>query len=193
MVSFNVYRATSSGAYVEGVCLATDEKPITGIANGSILYAVDPTDGSTTRYMFDQSTATWIEAECPCSGGGSSGGGGEGGGSGSGGANIVNMSADIPSRKLVLDKTFSEIKDMILNNGCAFVRMIEEEEGKPGETITVVDQIVLTSVNVKEPYTVSGIAYNYNRHLGQEAVEAQTFTATGPDAFPSKDITMAPG
>lgn len=76
MVSFNVYRSTASGAYVEGVCLATDEKPITGIANGSILYAVDPTDGSTTRYMFDQSTATWIDAACPCSGGGSGGGGG---------------------------------------------------------------------------------------------------------------------
>jgi len=103
MVSFNVYRSTASGAYVEGVCLATDEKPITGIANGSILYAVDPTDGSTTRYMFDQSTATWIDAACPCSGGGSSGGGG----SADSGVFIVHLGG--PPQAPTVDKTYAEI------------------------------------------------------------------------------------
>lgn len=75
MVSYNVYKPTSGGAYVEGVCLTTDTMPVTGIANGSILFAVDPEDGGTIRYMFDQSTASWVEATCPCSGGGSGGGG----------------------------------------------------------------------------------------------------------------------
>lgn len=74
MVTFNVYKSTSSGAYVEGVCLATDTKPIAGITNGSILYAVDITDGSVKRYMFNQNAATWVEAEDPCAGGGGSGG-----------------------------------------------------------------------------------------------------------------------
>lgn len=72
MVSFNVYRSTASGAYVEGVCLATDEKPVVGIANGSILFAVDTTSGETTRYMYDQNSMSWIEATLP--GGGSGGG-----------------------------------------------------------------------------------------------------------------------
>ena len=76
MVTFTVYRANSGGAYVEGVCLATDEKPVAGITNGSILFSVDTTDGTLTRYMFDQNSATWVETECPCScdGGGSGGG-----------------------------------------------------------------------------------------------------------------------
>ena len=76
MVSYNVYRSTSSGAYVEGVCLASDEKPVVGIANGSILYAVDASNGETTRYMYDKEAKSWIEAECPCHGGGSGGSGG---------------------------------------------------------------------------------------------------------------------
>ena len=78
MVSFNVYRATASGAYVEGVCLTSDEKPIAGIANGSILYAVDTSDGSMTKFMYNQSGAEWIEVEETSSGGGE-GGGGDGG------------------------------------------------------------------------------------------------------------------
>lgn len=65
MVSYNVYKATSSGAYVEGVCLASDEKPVVGIANGSILFAVDASNGETTRLMYDQESMTWIEAKNP--------------------------------------------------------------------------------------------------------------------------------
>jgi len=80
MVSYNVYRSTSSGAYVEGVCLASDEKPVVGIANGSILFAVDASSGETTRYMYDKESMSWIEAECPCHGGSGSGGSGGGGG-----------------------------------------------------------------------------------------------------------------
>jgi len=104
MVSFNVYRATSSGAYIEGVCLASDEKPIVGISNGSILYAVDASDGTTTRYMFDQSTASWIEAECPC-------GGGSGGGEG-GGVFIVHADGSNGDGEPAgtLDATFNQIK-----------------------------------------------------------------------------------
>ena len=100
MVSFNVYRSTASGAYVEGVCLATDEKPVVGIANGSILFAVDTESGETTRYMYDQNSMSWIEATLP--GGGS---GGSGGGSGGESALVVTLSGE----GLVADKTFGEI------------------------------------------------------------------------------------
>ncbi len=105
MVSFNVYRSTASGAYVEGVCLATDEKPVVGIANGSILFAVDTESGETTRYMYDQNSMSWIEAACPCGGGGSGGGGEGGGGSGDSGVMVVTLSGE----GLVADKTFGEI------------------------------------------------------------------------------------
>jgi len=105
MVSYNVYRSTSSGAYVEGVCLASDEKPVVGIANGSILYAVDASNGETTRYMYDKETMSWIEAECPCHGGSGSGG------SGGGGVEplIVNFVPPELEGPVYGDKTFSEI------------------------------------------------------------------------------------
>lgn len=107
MVSYNVYKATSSGAYVEGVCLASDEKPVVGIANGSILFAVDASNGETTRYMYDKESMSWIEAECPCSGGGSGSGGGEGG---EGGLEplVVTFTPEVESSAYG-DKTFSEI------------------------------------------------------------------------------------
>ena len=60
MVSFNVYKPTASGAYVEGVCLSTDTKPIAGIANGSILYAVDTSEGTMAKYIYNQSGAAWV-------------------------------------------------------------------------------------------------------------------------------------
>lgn len=100
MVSFNVYRATSSGAYVEGICLDSDEKPVVGIANGSILFSVNAATGETTRYMYDQGTMSWIEAACPCSGSGGSGSGGSGSG---GGVFVVH---DVDG---TLDKTYAEI------------------------------------------------------------------------------------
>ena len=107
MVSFTVYRANSGGAYVEGVCLATDEKPVAGITNGSILFAVDTTDGSLTRYMFDQNSATWIETECPCScDGGGEGGGGEGGGD----STFVVNSVELGDGLFQLTATWNEIK-----------------------------------------------------------------------------------
>ena len=114
MVSYNVYKATSSGAYVEGVCLASDEKPVVGIANGSILFAVDASNGETTRYMYDKETMSWIEAECPCHGG--SGSGGSGGGGSSEGPLIVAL-----DESKVADKTFQEIYDAISSGRSAFV------------------------------------------------------------------------
>ena len=132
MVSFNVYRSTASGAYVEGVCLATDEKPITGIANGSILYAVDPTDGSTTRYMFDQSTATWIDAACPCSGGGSSGGGGSADSS----VLIVHVDGS-PKGDLTVDKTYAEI---VAAAQAGKVVMLQDPDGYPFGYLQTADE-----------------------------------------------------
>lgn len=181
MVSFNVYRATSSGAYIEGVCLASDEKPITGIANGSILYAVDASDGSTTRYMFDQSTASWIEAECPCSGGGS------GSGSGGGGALIVHAywseADDGPVGPL--DASFNQIK-------------AARDAGRPvllyGEPDTEsIDQyyysyplVVMAATQVDETQT------SYVAIFKAEAGYNSEFYATDPDAPMSTDSGGGP-
>ncbi|MBP5462236.1 MAG: hypothetical protein J6Y20_08945 [Lachnospiraceae bacterium] len=105
MVSFTVYKPNTGGAYIEGVCLATDEKPIAGITNGSILFSVDTTDGSMTRYMFDQSAGEWIETECPCSGGGSGGGGGGGGES----SNVLVVPLTIDGATWTATKTAGEM------------------------------------------------------------------------------------
>lgn len=123
MVSFNVYRSTYSGAYVEGICLATDEKPVVGIANGSILFAVDISTGETTRYMYDQESMSWIEAECPCSGGSGGGSGGSGGGN----ANILIVHATVDTSitehdpVITLDKTYAEIDAAVSENDTVFV------------------------------------------------------------------------
>jgi len=119
MVSYNVYRSTSSGAYVEGVCLASDEKPVVGIANGSILYAVDASNGETTRYMYDKETMSWIEAECPCAGGGSGSGG-----SGGGNANVLIVHGTVAGKDtpiIELDKTYAEIDAAIGAGALVFV------------------------------------------------------------------------
>ena len=135
MVSYNVYKATSSGAYVEGVCLASDEKPVVGIANGSILYAVDASNGETTRYMYDKETMSWIEAECPCAGGsGGSGSGGSGGGS-SEGPLIVTLSGDASTA----DKTFGEIYDAFISGRLVFVTSSGSPE--PGVLNTVTGRV----------------------------------------------------
>ena len=129
MVSYNVYRSTSSGAYVEGVCLASDEKPVVGIANGSILYAVDASNGETTRYMYDKETMSWIEAECPCSGG--SGSGGSGGG---GNANVLIVHGTVAGKDtpiVELDKTYAEIDAAISAGALVFVDLV----GDPGGPI----------------------------------------------------------
>ena len=122
MVSFNVFRSTASGAYVEGVCLATDEKPVVGIANGSILYAVDASDGSTTRFMYDQNSMSWIEAGCPCSGGGSGGGD-----SGSGGPLLVTE-IEIETGGVRLDKTWREIYDAVVAGRQVYLAFKTEED-----------------------------------------------------------------
>lgn len=163
MVSFNVYRSTSSGAYVEGVCLATDEKPVVGIANGSILFAVDTESGETTRYMYDQSSMSWIEAACPCGGGS----GGSGGG-GSGGIFLVGI---VPgSNPATLTASYNDIKAaydadkvvVLKNEG------IDEDEG-----ITWYAENLITSVASGE---VEG-TFKYMVKVGQS-----TYDATSPDA-----------
>jgi len=119
MVSFNVYRSTASGAYVEGVCLATDEKPVVGIANGSILYAVDTTSGETTRYMYDQNSMSWIEATLP-GGSGGSGGGGEGGS----GEGALAVALDDNNRA---DKTFGEINAAMQAGRPVVIRILSQD------------------------------------------------------------------
>ena len=124
MVSYNVYKATSSGAYVEGVCLASDEKPVVGIANGSILFAVDASSGETTRYMYDKSAMAWIEAECPCSGG--SGGGGEGGG---GGLEPLIVTATMSHSGVTVDKTYAEIVAAVEAGRVVYARAGDDTNG----------------------------------------------------------------
>lgn len=60
---------TQNTVLIEGVCLSTDTKPTTGIANGSTIIEINT--GKT--YMFDEEGSEWDEI-------GSSGGGGGGGG-----------------------------------------------------------------------------------------------------------------
>ena len=80
MISYDS-RPTASGIYIDGVCLTTDEKPVDGIANGSILRELNVETGVVKEFMFDQEHVTWIETTgltgcgCSCSGGSSSGGG----------------------------------------------------------------------------------------------------------------------
>lgn len=123
MVSFTVYKPNTGGAYIEGVCLATDEKPIAGITNGSILFSVDTTDGSMTRYMFDQSAGEWIETECPCSGGGSGGGGG--GGGDTGGSFVVDVVQEGQGR---ITATWNELKAAYDAGKRIFMRLTVNED-----------------------------------------------------------------
>ena len=61
MVSYNKTLGTSSGLYIEGVCLTTDVKPVAGIANGSILSVLNAGTGEVKEFLFDQESASWIE------------------------------------------------------------------------------------------------------------------------------------
>ena len=167
MVSFNVYRSTYSGAYVEGICLATDEKPVVGIANGSILFAVDISTGETTRYMYDQESMSWIEAECPCSGGGS------GGGSGSGGGAL----AVTCSESGVLDKTWQEIYDAMA----------------AGNSVTVSYPAFYSETEYDLRVAVVPVAYKYvGEHGTSYVVEVGGggFDSAAPNGYP-KDENMA--
>lgn len=126
MVSYNVYKATSSGAYVEGVCLASDEKPVVGIANGSILFAVDASNGETTRYMYDKSAMAWIEAECPCAGGSGSGGGDSGGG----GLEPLIVTATMSHSGATVDKTYAEIVAAVEAGRVVYARAGNDRNGR---------------------------------------------------------------
>ena len=57
--------------YTESVCLSTDVKPTTGIANGST--CIEMNTGK--KYMFNEDSGEWVEV--PSSGGGGGGGGGD--------------------------------------------------------------------------------------------------------------------
>lgn len=172
MVSFNVYRSTTSGFYVEGVCLITDEKPVVGIANGSILFAVDTSSGETTRFMYDQSTMSWIEAECPCSGGsGGSGGGGSGdGGSGSVGPLIVTMSGEQDTA----DKTFGEITDA-LASGRGAVAIFPESADTKEEYLPFVLAEVGKSGYIVEYYSFDMTSKVRSRNTGATAEDFPFF------------------
>jgi hypothetical protein len=170
MVSYNVYKATSSGAYVEGVCLASDEKPVVGIANGSILYAVDASNGETTRYMYDKSAMAWIEAECPCSGGSGSGGGSGGGGS-SEGPLIVTLNNNIA------DKTFQEIQDALSSGGGAFVRLTTSHLGA-----NAVDMFPIYEVGKSRMGDPSVSYYDFDRE--QRVDSTNSGDDAGPNSFP---------
>ena len=171
MVSFNVYRSTSSGAYVEGVCLATDEKPVVGIANGSILFAVDTESGETTRYMYDQSSMSWIEAACPCGGGS----GGSGGG-GSGGIFLVGI---VPgSNPATLTASYNDIKAAYDADKVVVLKSEGIEDG-----ITGYAENLITSVAFGE---VEGVL-KYMARAGMS-----TYVATSPDAPMSAPREIGP-
>lgn len=70
---------TQNTVLIEGVCLSTDTKPTTGIANGSTIIEINT--GKT--YMFDEDSSEWDEI--------GSGGGGGGGGGGSSDYSIAKV------------------------------------------------------------------------------------------------------
>lgn len=58
MVSFNVCTQRYNGKpYKEGFCLSSDTKPITDIANGSILVEID----TGKVFFFNEAGAVWVE------------------------------------------------------------------------------------------------------------------------------------
>lgn len=52
-----VYFYENGKALVESVCLSTDTKPTTGLANGSLCLEID----TGKIYAFNETASTWVE------------------------------------------------------------------------------------------------------------------------------------
>lgn len=109
MLTFDKVIQTDFGSYVRGFCLPTDEKPVTGIANGSMLEEINPESGVVDTYRFDGENAEWVKI---ISDGTPSGGGG----SGSGVAHVNwrtehDDGTNTDVTVVTLDKTWREIAD----------------------------------------------------------------------------------
>lgn len=186
MVSYNVYKATSSGAYVEGVCLASDEKPVVGIANGSILFAVDASNGETTRYMYDKSAMAWIEAECPCAGGGS----GSGSGGGSAEPFVVNCTAEADHPAIFhADKTCEEIYNAYAaGRAVLFSGHRVETFGEAQVTITNLGSLVFANKNSGPDQSGAELTtYTLNFYFFES--DAYRYRDGLPDTYPVIDLT----
>lgn len=83
--------------YTESVCLSTDVKPTTGIANGST--CIEMNTGK--KFMFNEDSGEWVEVP-------SSGGGGGGGGSSDFSTAQVTSAAD-SEETITIPGTISEI------------------------------------------------------------------------------------
>ena len=137
MVTFNVYRSTASGAYVEGVCFASDDKPVLGIANGSILYEVDTSDGSTKKYIYNQAGMSWVEVEDDSGGGG-------GGGSTAPEPLIVTVTYNDQTWMDEADKTFGEILEAYQNGANVVFDLTASFNNRSGDKSSVIS--VLASI-----------------------------------------------
>lgn len=185
MVSYNVYKATSSGAYVEGVCLASDEKPVVGIANGSILFAVDASNGETTRYMYDKSTMSWVEAACPCSGGSGSGSGG-----GSAEPFVVNCTAEADHPVIFhADKTCEEIYNAYAaGRAVLFSGHRVDTFGDAQVTTTFIGSLVQAS-EVSSPGQSGAGLTTYAFKLYFSGSNVYSYNNGLPDVYPVIDLT----
>ena len=58
MITYNKStQATDKTVYVEGVCLSSDAKPTSGIANGSMLIEIN----TGKIFMFNEAGSAWVE------------------------------------------------------------------------------------------------------------------------------------
>lgn len=97
--------------YTESVCLSTDVKPTTGIANGST--CIEMNTGK--KFMFNEDSGEWVEVP-------SSGGGGGGGGSSDFSTAQVTVTFAIPNTVLYIPTIVdmdevSFANDMIMESG----------------------------------------------------------------------------
>lgn len=130
--------------YTESVCLSTDVKPTTGIANGST--CIEMNTGK--KFMFNEDSGEWVEV--PSSGGGGGGGGGDGDFS------VANMTLDagsgfLPSIKIGVIYVDEEFDALLFNS---------QDLGKPSGTyiVPLYKGKALASVDLENNYTISGNA-----------------------------------
>lgn len=141
--------------YIESVCLSTDSKPTTGIANGST--CIEMNTGK--KFMFNEDSGEWVEV--PSSGGGGGGGGGGDFSTAQVTVNIIDFEdgaevhlMDVPkvengilmSGEMYVVTATDTITIPIAPNGVAFKSMDEPLSTTGSATVTQVDRDFIITV-----------------------------------------------
>lgn len=120
-------------------CLSTDNKPTTGISNGSTCFVMN----SGKTYIFDEENGEWVEVE------GSGGGGGGGGGDYS--AVTVTIAGEQPSVNMVLP---NEEVGLVYQEGVE--AGVYEAPTYKGKTLIQLNTVAPESVTVSGDCTKQG-------------------------------------